>query len=93
MAVGHIKIVGLDFTFVFRHRFEKQDDDRLVDKFTMWKDWKLGFFFRRMKIVGKKNANQPAKWHNNLVRSYMLGVDLLICKTWFTVSKGALELK
>ena len=93
MAVGHIKILGLDFTFVFRYRFEKDEDDNLVDKFTMWKDWKLGLFFRRMKIVGKKKFNQPKEWHSALVRQYMLGIDLLVCKVWVTVHRGGMEIK
>lgn len=93
MAIGRLKIFGLDFTFVFRHRYEKPDEDRLVDKFTMWKDWRVGFFFKRMKIVGEQNSNKPHLWHKNLVRAYMFGIDLLICKLWFTVSKGAMELK
>ena len=93
MAVGHLNILGLDFTFVFRHRYEKDGESKLLDKFTMWNDWKLGFFFKRMKVVGKKNFNKPEEWSKNTVYEYMLGVNLLICKAWFTVSKGTMRIK
>lgn len=92
MAIKKINIHGLDFTFVFRHRYEKDEDNKLIDKFTMWREWELGFFFKRMKIVGKKNFNKPKEWGNNLVNEYMLGVNLLLCKAWFTVNKGAMDL-
>jgi hypothetical protein len=92
MAISRVKIFGYDFTFVFRHRYEKNDESlKLIDRFSIWKDWKLGFFFRRYKVVGRKNFNKPKEWNNNLVYEYMIGIDLLICKTWFTVSKGAMD--
>lgn len=88
--VGHFKIFGYTFTFVFRHRFEKDDEDSLLHKFTMWGKWELGFFFRRFDVVGKKNFRKPKEWSNNLVHEYMFGVNLLWCKAWFTVEKGAM---
>lgn len=92
MAVRHTKILGLDFTFVFRHRYEKGSEEELLKKMTMWSEWELGFFFKRYMVVGKKNFNKPKEWGNNLCNEYMLGVNLLICKAWFTVSKGTMNL-
>ena len=40
----------------------------------------------------KKNFKTPKKWHNNLVNSYMVGIDLLWIKAWFTVSKGTMKI-
>lgn len=91
--IGYIKIFGYNFTFVFRHRFEKEDERVLLDRFTMWREWELGFFFRRFQIVGKKNFHKPEEWDNNLVYEYMLGVNLLWCKAWFTVHKGGMSIK
>lgn len=93
MAVGHAKIFGLDFTFVFRHRYEKGNERELLDKMTMWREWQLGFFFRRFQVVGKKNFRNPKKWGENLCPEYMIGVNLLWCKAWFTVSRGTMKIK
>lgn len=94
MAVKETKIFGLDFAFVFRHRYEKDEETKkILDRYTMWNDWELGFIFKRIKVVGRKNFNKPKEWGNNLVHEYMLGVNLLWCKAWFTVSKGSMDLK
>ena len=90
--IKEIKILGYDFVFVFRHRYEKEDDDTLIDNFTMWSKWELGFFFKRYKVVGKRNFRKPNEWNNNTVNEYMLGINLLWCKTWFTISKGTMKL-
>jgi len=91
--VGHINVFGLNFTFVFRHRYEKDEENILLNKFTMWNKWELGFFFKHSKIVGKRRFSVPKEWKNNLVSEYMFGINLLICKIWFTVSRGAMKLK
>jgi len=90
--VGHLKIFGLNFTFVFRHRFEKEDENSLWDRMVEWREWELGFWFRRFETVGKKNFKKPEEWKNNMVYMYMLGINLLWCKAWFTVEKGAMTL-
>jgi hypothetical protein len=90
--VKHITIFKYEFTFVFRHRFEKEDEESLLNSFTMWREWELGFFYRRFQIVGRKNFHKPAEWKNNHVYEYMLGINLLICKAWFTVQKGGMTL-
>lgn len=92
MAIGHINIGKLNFTFVFRHRYEK-GENALLHKFTMWSEWQLGFFFRRMQIVGKKNFRKIKEWDKNLVHMYMFGVNLLWCKAWFTVDRGGMSLE
>lgn len=91
--IKHTKIFGYNFTFVFRHRFEKEDDKSPLDNFTMWREWQLGFFFRRFQIVGRKNFHKPKEWNKNLVYEYMFGVDLLWCKAWFTVQKGGMSIE
>ncbi len=88
--VGYLNIFGYQFTFVFRHRFEKKDENSLLDSFTMWREWELGFWFRRFQVVGKRNFHKPKEWNKNLVYEYMFGINLLWCKAWFTVQKGAM---
>jgi hypothetical protein len=89
--VGHVTIFGLNFTFVFRHRFEKKKDENDIwDTLMEWREWELGFWFRRFETVGRRNFNKPEEWKNNMVYMYMFGINLLWCKAWFTVEKGAM---
>jgi len=90
--IGHIKIFRYEFTFVFRYRYEKGNESELLDKMTMWREWRIGLFYRRFQIVGRKKFNEPKEWKNNCVYEYMLGIDLLIYKAWFTVNKGGMTL-
>ena len=89
--VGHAKIFGYDFIFVFRHRYEKMDND-WATKIIMWNEWQLGFFFRKFKVVGRMNRSLNKETIEH-VNEYMFGVNLLWCKMWFRVSKDALTLK
>lgn len=91
--VGHLKIFGYDFTFVFRHRFEKvKDENNIFDRLMEWREWELGLWFKRYQVVGRKNFSNPNKWNDNLVYEYMIGINLLWCKAWFTVCKGAMNI-
>jgi hypothetical protein len=33
-------------------------------------------------MVGRNDFTNPKRWEDNLVNSYMLGIDLLIIKSW-----------
>jgi hypothetical protein len=91
--VGYLKVCGYNFTFVFRHRFEKvKDENDIWDTLMEWRDWELGFWFKRWQIVGQKNFHILKEWDNNLVYEYMIGVNLLWCKAWFTVNKGGMSI-
>ena len=87
--VKNLKLFGYDFIFVFRHRFEKDKDGNRVDKFIMWSEWRLGFFFRKFHVVSRFNKVN-GKMQIDHVNEYMFGLDLLWCKVWFRVSKSAL---
>ena len=80
MAVGTINIGKTEFTFVFRHRWEKYDNnaEKRLSNSVMWSEWKLGLFFRKYKVVAKKNFKTPKKWQ--FVNEYMFGINLLVCK-------------
>jgi len=90
--VKYLNIGRLQFTFVFRHRYEKSERESGLSDI-MWWNWELGLFFKRYKIVGSKNFHKPNEWKNNLVYSYMFGINLLICKAWFTVNRGGMTLE
>lgn len=91
--IGRITIFKYDFKFVFRHRYEKEDeDDAIFDSMTIWREWELGFWYKNFQVVGRKEFSNTKKWNKNLVREHMIGINLLICKAWVTVSKGAMRL-
>lgn len=94
MAIGHINIGKTEFTFVFRHYWEKYENEvtGIIEKMTTWRELELGLFYRRIQIVGKKNFNKPKEWSKNLVYEYMLGINLILCKAWFTVNRGGMNL-
>lgn len=92
--VKYLNIGRLQITFVFRHRFEKKKDENDIwDTLMTWREWELGFWFKRSQIVGRKNFHKPKEWKNNFVYSYMFGINLLWCKAWFTVCKGGMHIK
>ena len=93
--VKYLNIGRLQIRFVFRHRWEKFEDktEKIMNDITMWREWELGFFFRRFQIVGKKNFHKPKEWGKNLVYEYMFGINLLICKFWFTFVRGGMHIK
>lgn len=92
--IKSFKIWGFNITWVFRHRWEPVTN--WVERHRhnmMWKEWKLGFFYKCNQVVGTKDFHTPQEWGNNLVSQYRIGTDLLICKTWFTVDRGVMQLE
>lgn len=83
--VKALKILGIKFTFVFRHRWDNEDGSRLNREF---RDYRLGFWFRRDKVVGSKGFSRPKEWGKNLVKQYMIGVNLIFCKAWISFIRG-----
>ena len=91
MAVKSVEIGKWNITFVFRHKWEKFDESVEMFRHKMdRKAWKLGLWFRHSKILSKKGFTTP---NHHLVNSYMLGVDLLVCKAWIDWNKDGLVLK
>jgi len=86
--VGRIKIGNFTLVAVFKHRFEKRKSLR-----TDFRDWTLGIWFERSKMVGKKDFSSPKKWGEGLVNSYMAGVNLLICRFWISWDFGGIHLE
>jgi len=68
------------------------DDKGLLHRME-WKTKHLGLFFKHYKVVGSKDFEQIKKWKNNHVNEYMFGIELIICKMWVRISKGAMSIK
>ena len=77
-------ILGYRINFVFRHKFEKNMD--LVDRYSTWKEYRLGIWLKPYKAVGrpKKGPSILGKGGTH-TRGYMFGVNLLICKFWIDI--------
>jgi len=77
--------------FVGKYRYDKNMSE--LDRLSTWRDWSISLWFKRNKVVGSKNFKDTKNWNNNLVNSYMLGIDFLIVKGWINWSKGAKEIE
>ena len=87
--VKKIKIGRFKATFVLRHRWES---DRSISNYEVWrmrKEYELGIWFKRNKAVGTVKRGQDSQEtakktfaSDNLVNTYMIGLDLIVCKTW-----------
>lgn len=87
--VRRLKIGKIKFTFVFRHKWDNQDEIKYNSEF---RDYRIGVWFKKSKIVGSKNFNKPKEWGDNLVNDYMIGVNLIICKMWVSFNRCGMSL-
>lgn len=85
--IRSIKIGKTKFTFVFRHKWDKNT----LDEIKYNTEYRLGLWFKKYKIVGAKNFNKPKEWGKNLVNDYMIGIDLIVCKLWVSFNRGGLR--
>lgn len=88
MAIISIELGKWNIILVFRHRWEKFDDG--IEKYTHhrdWREWRLGLWFKHNKILGKRVINR-----SHLVNSYMIGIDLLVCRLWIDWDKNGVHL-
>ncbi len=85
--VKKIKIGKCNIEIVLRHRFEKQEFlNRDFER------WRIGLWFKKREILGKNNFNKPSKWGENLVNSYMFGLDFLLFKTFISIDYNGMHL-
>ena len=92
MAHRTIKIKGITLTGVFRHRYEKRTDSERIFHAVDWRRWELGFWVRRNQMVGKKDFSDPKEWKNNMVYSYMVGIEFLWFRAWIAFDKNGMHL-
>jgi len=89
MASKIFSIKHFNVSCVFKSRYPKQDISFRSD----WAEWELGLFLKPSKMVGTKDFKHPKNWNQNLVRSYRLGINLLIFKMWIEVDRGGFHIK
>jgi hypothetical protein len=82
--VKNLQLGALNLTFVFRHKWDKQTT--IVGYSSLFRTYKLGFWFKINKIVSTDNFSNPKTWHNYLIKDYMLGIDLLVCTCWVEIN-------
>ena len=89
--VKKITISGWEFTFVFRHRWEDESD--MINKYE-WNTWRLGIWFKKYRVIKKPKHNESILGQKAILSNqYMFGINLLVCKFWFTICYRALILK
>lgn len=81
--IKKIILLGWELGFVFRHRWESEVDE--IYKFE-WNQLALGIWYKRYKVIKKPNHGQAILGERaKLVTQHMLGMNLLVCKFWFTI--------
>lgn len=86
--IKKLKIGKIKFIFVFRHKWDNNE----IGYNSEFRDYRIGFWFKRNRMVGSKNFNKPKEWGDNLVNEYMIGVDLIICKMWVSFNRRGMYL-
>lgn len=71
------------FKFIFRHKWDKSS--KQFDP--MFKTYNLGLWVKPYKAIAS-NSNYKKNGKFNHVRGYMLGINLIIAKTWIDISFG-----
>jgi len=91
--IKRFNIGNREITFVGKYRYSKNNDT--YSNLTEWREWELGFWFKRNKVIGAKSLYDPRTWKdkNNLVNQYMIGINLFIFKAWFTVCKPTAKIE
>jgi hypothetical protein len=88
--VKNIHVGKTRFTFVGKYRYSKIQ--KRADNFMDFRDWRIGIWFKKNKIVGRNNFSDPKNWKDNFVDNYTVGFDLLIFRWWVTWDKGGMHL-
>lgn len=84
--IATFNIKKLNFCFVFRHKWDIENKKlRMLGDF---RDYRIGVWFKKSRIVGSNDFKTPSEWKNNLVNSYIIGINLLVCKAWISVDCG-----
>ena len=85
-------ILGFRISFVFRHKFEKNRGK--IDKILYWRQYNLGLWFKSYKTVSKpKDGPEIIGKNGTTSRSFLFGIDLLICKFWINICYRPLTLE
>jgi hypothetical protein len=91
-VIKKIKIGSFRATWVVRHRWEEGAKKGILGNYeanNIRTNWQLGIWTKRSKVVGSvkrgSNTKETTKQTfsgDNLVNNYMIGLNLIVLKTW-----------
>lgn len=56
--------------------------------------YRIGLWFKMFETVGKRNFSNPNKWDEDLIPSYLIGIDLIVVSFWIEFGpSGAMEIE
>ncbi len=79
----------LNIIFVFKHKWEKEQQ-RIYSEFNTKQ---LGLFWRKDMVVGRRKKGKAMFDSDNLVPSYLFGINLVVCKFWLNLDINSLNIK
>lgn len=79
----------LNIIFVFKHKWEKEQQ-RIYSEFNTKE---LGLFWRKDMVVGRRKKGKAMFDSDNLVPSYLFGINLIVCKFWLNLDINSLNIK
>jgi hypothetical protein len=79
----------LNIIFVFKHKWEKEQQ-RIYSEFNTKQ---LGLFWRKDMVVGRRKKGKAMFDSDNLVPSYLFGINLIVCKFWLNLDINSLNIK
>ena len=83
--IAKLKIGRLNLQLVLKHRWE---DNGLISRLD-FKTQRLGLWLRRDLVIGVRKRGRAAFDQDNLVSSWSLGLDLIVCRVWIGWDLGA----
>ena len=84
-----LNIGKLNIIFVFKHKWEKEQQ-RIYSEFNTKQ---FGLFWRKDMVVGRRKKGKAMFDSDNLVPSYMFGINLIVCKFWLNLDINSLNIK
>jgi hypothetical protein len=84
-----LNIGKLNIIFVFKHKWEKEQQ-RIYSEFNTKQ---LGLFWRKDMVVGRRKKGKAMFDSDNLVPSYLFGINLIVCKFWLNLDINSLNIK
>jgi hypothetical protein len=84
-----LNIGKLNLIFVFKHKWEKEQQ-RIYSEFNTKQ---LGLFWRKDMVVGRRKKGKAMFDSDNLVPSYLFGINLVVCKFWLNLDINSLNIK
>jgi hypothetical protein len=95
--IAKTKIGPFRATWVLRHRWERGAKDGVLSNnyegYKLRTTLRLGIWANRSKVVGATKRGKDGKMvvsetfsTNNTVNTYMIGLDLIVCRVWVDFS-------